>query len=384
MQLSVIIVNYNVCYFLEQCLYTVLKAAKGITAEVIVVDNASTDDSRIHLPGRFPDVQFIWNETNLGFGNANNQALELAKGEYLLLLNPDTLIPENALLTCLDFIKANPDSGAVGMRMYDGTGKYLQESKRGLPDAWTAFFKMGGFIRHFPTHPRIAKYYMGHLSPEKVQEVEVLAGAFMMIPRSVYEAVGGFDPLFFMYGEDIDLSYRITEAGYKNYYLPSPGIIHFKGESTTKDIRYIRKFYEAMQIFVRKHYGRQTFLWNWMIEFAILISGTGAVLSRWFQKRKNKYQYPNKWFLFGDKTTISELEEHLPGNVQLVNKLAAADLEVYVLGDGFGLPEIFFAWDNSRPLKPVRFHGRGTMSIIGSDDKNGNGSVMVLKKKNAI
>ena len=231
MRLSVIIVNYNVCYFLEQCLYTVFQALKGIEAEVIVIDNASTDNSRELLPTAFPLVRFIWNTNNPGFGTANNQGLAIAKGESIVLLNPDTLLPAGIFHTCLEFLARHPEAGGLGMRMYDGRGCYLPESKRGWPGALTAFFKLSGLTALFPRNPTIARYYLGHLSPEKIHPVEVLAGAFMVIPKKVYEKVGGFDEQFFMYGEDIDLSYRISLAGFTNYYLPFPGLIHFKGES---------------------------------------------------------------------------------------------------------------------------------------------------------
>ncbi|MBZ5859049.1 glycosyltransferase family 2 protein [Flavihumibacter profundi] len=378
MRLSVIIVNYNVCYFLEQCLYTVLEATKNIDTEIIVVDNASADDSRNYLPGHFPGVQFIWNKENRGFGAANNQALAIAKGEYLLLLNPDTLLPQNTLSTCLEFFKTHPGAGAVGMRMFDGTGKYLPESKRGLPGPATAFYKLSGITRLFPRHPAFARYYLGHLSPETVQQVEVLAGAFFMLPKRVYEQVGGFDEQFFMYGEDIDLSYRIMLAGFTNYYLPFPGIVHFKGESTTRNMRYTRHFYEAMVLFVRKYYRNQAWIWKGILETGILFRGIFAALAKLLPYRKPKIAPNANWKIIGDARSIEELQSFAPvfnGGEQVPAWL------VYALGENYGMLEVLENWMRERPSLPTRFHGKGTACIVGSDDKNGNGIIIPLKKE---
>lgn len=393
MQLSVIIVNYNVCYFLEQCLCSVLRAAGGISTEIIVVDNASQDESRKFLPDRFPEVRFIWNENNAGFGRANNQALQIAKGDYLLLLNPDTLLPENVLKVCLNFFASHPDAGALGMRMFDGRGHYLPESKRGLPDAWTAFFKLSGLIRLFPRHPRIARYYLGHLSPEEVQEVEVLAGAFMMLPRSVYEKLGGFDEAFFMYGEDIDLSYRITKAGYKNYYLPSPGIIHFKGESTRKDIRYTRHFYEAMLIFVRKHYGKQPVFQKLAMELGIFLRGSLSGFGKLIKKKEPEVITATNWRKTGAKAVLAELAS-IPGPMQVAEggmipsanrpdietapDLTKGEPTIFAIGEDFGLNLVLNNLRQYHPAVPVRFHIAGTASVAGSDDPGGRGEVILL------
>lgn len=387
MNLSVVIVNYNVCYFLEQCLYTLLKAAEGIETEVFVVDNASTDDSRSYLPQRFPGVRFIWNEDNAGFGKANNQALSLTKGDYILLLNPDTLLPETVLQDCLAFFGRHAGAGAVGMRMFDGSGKYLPESKRGLPGIATAFYKLSGLIRLFPTHPVIARYYLGHLSPEKVQEIDVLAGAFMMIPRKVYETTGGFDEQFFMYGEDIDLSYRIRQAGFTNYYLPEPGIIHFKGESTTKDLVYTRYFYEAMQLFVRKHHKGQSFYWKWVLEAAIVARGALSAMRRLVPRKpvvENKLRH---WQITGDAGAAAELRELTGANEAFTGSHAwenGVTDTVYALGDTYGMHAVLESWKKMPPTGRVWFHGKGTAAIIGSSDRKSNGEVIVLKKEVAV
>ena len=217
MQLSVIIVNYNVKYFLEQCLCSVLKACTDIETEIFVVDNNSTDGSRPFLEPLFPSVNFIWNDSNAGFAKANNQAVVKATGGHILFLNPDTIVPEDCFEKCLEFFKANPLAGALGVHMIDGSGKFLQESKRAFPSPLTSFYKLTGFTGLFPQSKIFAKYYLGHLSEKENHEVDVLAGAFMMLPRGVINKTGSFDEQFFMYGEDVDLSYRVQQAGFKNF-----------------------------------------------------------------------------------------------------------------------------------------------------------------------
>lgn len=256
MQLSVIIVNYNVKYFLEQCLASVEKAMQPISGEVIVVDNASHDGSLDYLVPRFPSVRFIANTKNTGFAKACNQAYAEAKGKYILFLNPDTIVPENAFTKCISFFEQNPVCGALGVRMVDGSGDFLKESKRGFPSPLVSFFKLSGLAKLFPRSKTFARYHLGHLSQHETHEIDVLAGAFMMVRKEVLEKAGAFDESYFMYGEDIDLSYQIQKAGYKNYYFPGVTILHFKGESTRKgSLNYVKLFYSAMSLFVKKNYG---------------------------------------------------------------------------------------------------------------------------------
>lgn len=255
MQLSIVIVNYNVKYFLEHCLRSVYTAIRNLDAEVIIVDNNSTDDSYPYISKLFGDVRFILNKENAGFAKACNQGVTIAAGRYILFLNPDTLIAEDSLERALQVFDIVPATGALGVRMFDGTGRFLKESKRGFPSLAASFFKLSGINRYFRGVRFFDHYYMGHLPAEEDHHVEVLCGAFMLVPRDVLLAVGGFDERFFMYGEDIDLSYRIVKAGYKNYYLASPPILHFKGESTSKNsAKYVKTFYQAMSLFVAKHY----------------------------------------------------------------------------------------------------------------------------------
>lgn len=286
MKLSVIIVNYNVKYFLEQCLHSVEKACTHIDAEIIVVDNNSTDGSSDFLPPLFPAVNFIWNNTNMGFAKANNQALSVAKGAFILYLNPDTILPEDCIEKCLNFFEKHQNAGGLGIQMIDGSGNFLKESKRAFPSPLTSFFKLSGLTRLFPKSKIFARYHLGHLSNNENQEVDVLAGAFMMIPKAVLNKVGNFDERFFMYGEDVDLSYRIQKAGYKNYYFADSAIIHFKGESTKRgSLNYVRMFYKAMNLFVKKHYsgtraGFFIFFIQTAIFFRALFSAVGNLLKK--------------------------------------------------------------------------------------------------------
>lgn len=253
--LSVIIVNYNVKHFLSSCLNSIYSSLKDIPAEIFVVDNDSSDGSVSMIREKFPEVHLIENSDNEGFAKANNKALKIAKGDFLLLLNPDTLVQENTFSECLDFFAKNPKTGGLGVRMIDGTGQFLPESKRGFPGIWTSFCKISGLYKWFPNSSFFNRYYLGHIPEFQIAKIEVLTGAFLMFPRKVMEKIGMLDERFFMYGEDVDFSYRINQAGYELYYLPTTTIVHYKGESTKKSsVNYIKTFYGAMILFVDKHY----------------------------------------------------------------------------------------------------------------------------------
>lgn len=285
MKLSIIIVNYNVAYFLEHCLYSVRNALKGIEAEIFVVDNNSVDNSIAMLKEKFPEVILIANKDNVGFSRANNQAIRISKGEYVLILNPDTVVEEDTFAKCISFMDSHKDCGALGVKMIDGSGKFLKESKRGFPSPWTSFCKMSGLTSLFPHSKKYANYYMGHLSEDEVNEVDILAGAYMMMRKECLNKVGLLDEDYFMYGEDIDLSYRITKGGYKNYYFPKARIIHYKGESTKKaSMNYVYTFYNAMVIFAQKHLTKkQTKLFSTLIKLAIWLRAGFAFCSRIFK-----------------------------------------------------------------------------------------------------
>jgi len=285
MELSVIVVNYNVKYFLEQCLHSVEKALHGIDGEIIVVDNASTDGSIDMLAANFPNVVVISNKDNNGFGAANNQGVERANGEYVLFLNPDTLVQSNTLSCCINFCKAHEDVGALGVRMTDGNGTFLPESKRSFPSPAVSFYKLFGMAKLFPKSKRFGKYHLSYLNEFDTNVVDVLSGAFMFMRKDVFKEVGRFDEAYFMYGEDIDLSFQLQKAGYKNYYLPTTSIIHFKGESTKKDsISYIKQFYKAMAIFAKKNLSsKHASLFNLGVKAAIAFRALFTVLDRLFK-----------------------------------------------------------------------------------------------------
>lgn len=255
LELSIIIINYNVKFLLEQCLHSVQKAIVGLDAELIVVDNHSADESISYLGPLFPDVLFIQNIENLGFAKANNQALKFCKGEYVLFLNPDTLLPEEALHKCLEHIRMYPKAGALGVRMIDGRGKFLPESKRAFPSPMASFCKLAGLAALFPRSGFFNRYALGNLDEYENHSVDVLAGAFMLVKKEVLLQMKGFDEDYFLYGEDIDLSYRIQKAGFQNLYFGETAIIHFKGESSaTHSLNRVNYFYKAMLVFVDKHY----------------------------------------------------------------------------------------------------------------------------------
>lgn len=282
MRLSVIIVNYNVKLFLQQCLNSVEQAMQGIEGEVIVVDNNSADGSCAMVRNQFSDCKLIENKENTGFSKANNQAIAIAKGQYVLLLNPDTVVEENTFRTCLNFMDSHPRAGALGVRMIDGKGRFLPESKRGLPTPQVAFCKMSGLGRLFPKSKYFNRYYLGHLDENTNHAVEILTGAFLFMRKEALEKTGSLDETFFMYGEDIDLSYRFLQAGYQNYYLAHTTIIHYKGESTKKgSLNYVIHFYRAMMIFARKHFRQQGLgIYIFLIQLAIFFRASLSVIRR--------------------------------------------------------------------------------------------------------
>lgn len=282
MKLSVVIVNYNVKYFLEQCLHSVEAAVRDLDAEVFVVDNNSVDGSVEMVLEKFPHIKLIVNTINTGFSVANNQAIRESSGEYILLLNPDTVVELDTFTRSVEFMDAHPDAGGLGIKMVDGSGKYLPESKRGLPTPAVAFYKIFGLSTLFPKSKVFGQYHLGYLDRDQTHVVDVLAGAYMMLRRETLEKTGLLDETFFMYGEDIDLSYRITKAGYKNYYYPGARIIHYKGESTKKSsINYVFVFYNAMVIFARKHFSQKNArLFSFLIHIAIYLRAGVSIIHR--------------------------------------------------------------------------------------------------------
>ena len=275
MKLSVTIVSYNVRRYLDQCLESVGKALKGVESEVFVVDNASSDDTMTVLPPKYPEVKFVANDENLGFARANNVAIRQSQGEYVLLLNPDTTVAEHTLREAVAFMDAHPQAGGAGVMMHNEDGTRAPESRRGIPTPWVSALKMLGFTK---------RYYMSHLPWDEPCRIEVISGAFFLLRRSAIDKVGMLDEDFFMYGEDIDLSYRLLKGGYENWYLPLP-IVHYKGKSTRKtDYRYVHVFYQAMLIFFKKHYSHLSIFYTLPVKVAIYFRAFIALVDLLHQK----------------------------------------------------------------------------------------------------
>ncbi len=373
-----------------------MNASKGLQAEIIVVDNNSTDGSKEYFADRFSTVKFIWVATNLGFGRANNLALQEARGDYILFLNPDTIVAEDVLEKCIANFSSDQTVGAMGVKMIDGSGKYLKESKRGFPAPLTSLYKITGLATLFPTSPTFARYYLGHTADTQTQEVDVLAGAFLMVRKFLVVQLGGFDESFFMYGEDVDLSFRLQQTGHKNLYLADASIIHFKGESTRiGSLNYVKLFYGAMSLFVKKHYrgGSATFYYGLMqaaIWFKALLSGLGhfslkllpssppvrpayiilACDGEHFQSVKNllSHQEPHVHVVgrvncsdAPDRDSLGKLE-----NLREILTTNQAN-EIIFCNHALSIKQIIKVMQQIGPGVHYRFHLVGSLSIVGSN-----------------
>lgn len=278
MKLSVIILNYNVRYFLEACIRSVQTAITDLDAEIIVIDNNSPDDSCEMMRNTFPEIQLIANKENVGFAKANNQGVAVAKGEYVCILNPDTIVAEDTFAQLLQFAETKENLGSIGCKLVDGSGAFLPESKRNIPTPMVSVKKILG--------NKNSRYY-SEVHENEIGKVDILVGAFMLMKKAVYDTVSGFDEDYFMYGEDIDLSYKIKKAGFQNYYYGKTSVIHYKGESTLKDKTYAKRFYGAMQLFYKKHFKR-----NIIYDIAVtlgakiipLVSGSDAQIEKDIKK----------------------------------------------------------------------------------------------------
>lgn len=307
MQISVVILNYNVRYFLELCVLSVQQALQNIDSEIIVVDNCSPDDSCAMMRDRFPEVKLIANTDNSGFPKGNNIGVAQARGKYICILNPDTVVSEDTFEKLLLFAEAQPDLGIVGCQLIDGTGQFLPESKRGIPTPLVSLGRMSGLYKWFPKVSFFGKYYAQHLTQHQTGTVDVLVGAFMWMKRELYEQLGGFDEQFFMFGEDIDLSYRSLLSGKKNYYFADATVIHYKGESTVKDQKYLRNFQQAMVLFYRKHY-RSARIFNALMQLGAYLFS----LRKTAQATVVKNRAIDEYWLFSDQSeAVSEVENLL-------------------------------------------------------------------------
>jgi len=313
--LSVIIVNYKVKHYLLQCIDSVIKASNGLNVEIIVVDNNSRDGSIDYLCAFYPDVIFIENHINIGFAKANNQGLNQSRGRYVLLLNPDTVLSETTLSDCLRFMDGNDDAGALGVKMLKCNGTFAFESRRGIPTPFVAFCKMSGLNTIFPKNRIFGRYYMRYLDVNSVEKIEVVSGAFMFIRRCALDKSGFLDEDFFMYGEDIDLSYRLLKTGMHNYYIPN-SILHYKGESTQKNTyRYVYNFYNAMLVFMRKHFSDYQFFVTFPIKTAIYVKASMEYLGKRLRRCMSNKRMENldfmrqfKYLFIGVQVNIAKVE----------------------------------------------------------------------------
>ena len=360
-----------------------MKAINKIETEIFVVDNNSVDESVKYLQPKFTDVKFIINKINSGFAKANNQALIKATGKYILFLNPDTIVAEDCFEKCISFLEANKKAGAVGVKMIDGSGFYLKESKRGFPSPLVSFYKLSGLINVFPKSKIFARYYLGNLKENENNEVDVLSGAFMMIKKEVLDITGAFDEQFFMYAEDIDLSFRIQKANYYNYYLAETTIIHFKGESTRKDFRYTKLFYKAMSQFVRKHYnGSASFIFTACMDFAIWLRACVSLISNFFKSKKIKVNNKISTFICGDIDDKNYLKNILSSQQRtIVQQKNEADEIIFCEGKNFSFKKIINEFEKREVVAQYKIHANKSNSIAGSGSKNANGETIPLQNQ---
>ncbi len=307
MKLSVIILNYNVSTFLELCLQSVQKALVNIPSEIIVIDNDSKDDSCAMVRQKFPHITLIENKVNYGFPKGNNIGVEVAQGEYVCILNPDTVVAEDTFEKALNFADKQIDLGALGVKLVDGKGNFLPESKRGVPTPWVAFTKISGLYKIFPKHSGFNQYYAEQIPENGNGAVDILVGAFMLMKTQLYKQVGGFDEDCFMYSDDIDLSYTLLKKGFQNYYYSGTTVIHYKGESTAKDGKYMRRFREAMNFFYKKHFKKSSVFDVFMIIGVYYFS-----IIKWWQANQLVKTIPEVYIIVSTNEFIkSELQKKL-------------------------------------------------------------------------
>ncbi len=364
MKLSVIILNYNVHYFLELCLKSVIAAIKNLEAEIIVVDNNSEDSSCEMIRENFPDVILIENNENFGFSKGNNIGFARSKGEYVCILNPDTVVPEDIFELLLEFINNQTNVGIVGCKLINGKGDFLPESKRNIPFVKAALKKLIGNSKD---------YYAGHLDENEIGKVDILVGAFMLMKREVFQEIGGFDEDYFMYGEDIDLSYKVLKAGYDNYYYGSSKVIHFKGESTLRDTLYAKRFYGAMQIFYKKHF-KKNILYSFLVGLGIKV----VYLFRKMPVVNNKSI--ERYYLISDKMN-QKLEKYLNKQVLLKFNLTEQipnDTEIIFDANVLAYKEIITLFEETKKNKRVTFKilPKDSKFIIGSDNAIYRGEIL--------
>lgn len=393
MQLSVIILNYNVSYFLKTCVLSVQKAIEHLNAEIIVVDNNSSDDSCNMMKTDFPDIQLIANSHNEGFPKGNNIGVQAAKGEYICILNPDTVVAEDTFVKILYFINNHPhkaELGIVGCKLIDGSGRFLPESKRGLPTPWVSFTKISGLYKVFSKSRYFNRYYAQHINENETAETAILVGAFMILKRNLYNELGGFDENCFMYADDIDLSYLSLKNGKRNYYFHQTTVIHYKGESTIKDQQYMQRFQNAMHFFYKKHFKISRFFTLFMKTGIILFS-----ILKMIPKKVKITNSPELYLLLSENESLKvTLEKKLQKNIVLndfkngkavLSQSISQGKKIEVIVDlnysSFKEAILFF---ESNKNKNVSFKLLPPKSnyILGSNSSNDRGQIIVLETIN--
>uniref|UniRef100_UPI00404A9CA6 glycosyltransferase family 2 protein n=1 Tax=Flavobacterium sp. TaxID=239 RepID=UPI00404A9CA6 len=389
MQLSVIILNYNVRYFLEQCVFSVQKALENMDGEIIVVDNNSSDDSCAMMKEKFPNVRLIENKENSGFPKGNNIGVAEAKGKYICVLNPDTVVTEDTFTKILNFchselvsdsramleLAKQSNLGIIGCKLIDGRGNFLPESKRGVPTPWVAFTKIFGLYKMFPISSWFNKYYAQHLTENQSGEVDVLVGAFMVMKRDLYLEVGGFDENCFMYSDDIDLSYMVKKLGKQNYYFADTTVIHYKGESTVRDGLYMKRFREAMQFFYKKHF-KKAFIFDVMMHFGAFVfslikknqqKGAQVVIDEYvvFSKHEIQFNFDKKTTYFKD---LSSFTNNKSVNIEMI-----FDTNCFSFKEIIGFMEINKAANIT--FKNYVFSSR---FLVGSNSSKDRGKVVLV------
>ncbi|WP_281637619.1 glycosyltransferase family 2 protein [Flavobacterium marginilacus] len=387
MQLSVIILNYNVRYFLELCVLSVESALKNMDSEIIVVDNNSSDGSCEMIKSRFPNVKLIQNSQNTGFPKGNNIGAAHANGDYICILNPDTVVAEDTFEKVLAFAQKQKKLGVVGVKLIDGTGNFLPESKRGIPTPWVAFTKIMGLYKIFPKSPLFNKYYAQHLSENETGEVEILVGAFMLLKKELYQEIGGFDEDCFMYSDDIDLSYRVLQMGRSNFYFHETVVIHYKGESTVKDGIYMKRFQEAMEFFYKKHF-KVSFLFSIFMKIGIIFF---SLIKRMQGQVKSKIKAENYLLVSASETLVKIITAAVQKKVDFLDLEAEKEVNLSSNSIRNGLKivldnefvsfkeciEIHERYVNKGVV--FRIIPKGTNFCIGSDSSNGRGGIEKIK-----
>ncbi len=376
MKLSVIILNYNVRYFLEQAVRSVEQAIASGEAEIIVIDNNSSDDSCAMMKELFPKIRLIENSENVGFSKANNQAVAVARGEYVCILNPDTAVPHSIFSSCFYYISEIDNMGILGVRLMDGTGNFLPESKRNIPTPKSALVKLMGGRR------KNNGYYVNDLADTETGEASIIPGAFMLLKRSVYNEVGGFDEDYFMYGEDIDFSYKVLKAGYVNHYMGTEEILHYKGESPQNDSTYLNRFYGAMHIFYRKHFN-SNLLMNMVVHAGLSVSKVIRKIT--LVKAKVRTSNPSETFVITDNLNLlKSLSETLPISLKSASKVILNDNDfkdtMFIFDEEYmSYSQIFLVMGRLKNRgNQFRIRPRGCNFILGSDQSDEKGTVVVF------